>query len=229
MFARQSAKHGGGQQPVSGEIATGRIAGHADGGAAGRKQIRKGTPTRSHYPCLGRDHQTALGVKQGAGDPDRKIWRLQLRLNREDAAKTIRRARPPCPRDMIELGGQDRLRSVKKSGQLPNRVRLQQGAGLFSVAEVRKLPCNIGDPIVEYLVSDPAWLPHHFGGVLGIAERFIAEAAPLAIDLKATLADAGPGDERIVRGSDRAVPLITGQTTDLRAELLAPKDRIALV
>src|SRR5664279_5332033 len=88
-LSRQTAEYGCGQKAISGQITRRRRTGHADRGAARRKQVRKDRVVVA-FDAAGRiDHETALGMKQRAGDLDRVEWGCEMLSGGKPAAISI--------------------------------------------------------------------------------------------------------------------------------------------
>src|SRR5262249_50766341 len=128
-----------------------------------------------------------------------------------------------------ELVDQMRGRHADQPRQLRWAVGAQHRTRGFSITEIGKLPRDAGDALVENVERQSVGLLQHFGSLLRIALRLVAEPPAVTVDLESTLADDGEGDENAVRRRHRAVPLVSGQAAQLRAELLAPENGVALV
>ena len=80
-----------------------------------------------------------------------------------------------------------------------NGVEAKNRASAFSFAEILKLSRYRRYSFVENIPRKSIWLPQHFGGLLRVAPRLVAEPPTVTIDLDATFHDDRPGDEDVMR------------------------------
>ena len=56
-----------------------------------------------------------------------------------------------------------------------DRIAGQNCTGTFGFTEILELTRHRGDLLVEYVPDKSTWLSQHFGGLLRVAARFVAE------------------------------------------------------
>src|SRR6478609_2291613 len=73
--------------------------------------------------------------------------------------------------------------------ELGERIEGKNRSGTFGFTEILELTRHLGDSLVEYVPDKSTRLSQHFGGLLRVAARFVAESVAVAIDLDAPLHD----------------------------------------
>src|ERR1700690_4182761 len=175
------------------------------------------------------DRETALGVKQRASDFDRMEWRQTFLRRRELSAEPIASAVCLKRVNFSPFRSESRRRNMHGLGKRLDAIRAQHRTGPLGIAEILKLTCNRSDPFVENIPGYSARLPQHVSGLFLISPRLVAETAAFAVDLDSALHHRHPCDQDIVRGGDRAMPLIAAKMRQLCTKRFAPKHRVAAV
>ena len=137
---RQTAEHGRRQKAIAGQIARRCRSRNAGRRATGREQIWK------HYSVLVLDaagainRETALGMKQRAGDLDCMERRQTFLLRRELSAVTLSTAVCLERFNFRPFRSESRGRNMHRMRNRLDAVRVQHRTGPLGIAEILELP-----------------------------------------------------------------------------------------